>query len=340
MHLKNKMFKLTRILVLSAAILSSCNFNTTGIWKNETIQENKRSRIRTLNNMLFEALFTNNVEKLKALMSDTLRRNFGEESMRSLAQLNASYKPETYTMLDEYYVSNASAGVKNVLKASSGNDNDYEVNYLALNKEMYVSLLLAPDHGNDLLITVIYGKYADDWKINLLRFGEYRVGGKTTPEYYNLAKAAHNKGHLINAVNYMFLSDQLSRPAEDLFQFKKDKEMGDFYAQLMKEADANYHFPVTLETIKTRPKLLKVRPQITKEGVFPSVYYLSDISTSDIVALKEENDLVKKEVNKLFSGIDLDKPYVFYWVLNGMPEGNKVVEQYGFIDTLKVNTTL
>lgn len=334
------MFKKTLFIFLAAVYLNSCNFSTTGTWKNETIEENKRKRIKTLNNKLFEALFTNDAGKLKELMSDTLKRSFGEESIKSLEQLNASYKPETYTVLDEYNVSNAKAGVENVLTASNGNDHDYEVNYLALNQEMYVSLLLAPDKDNDLLITVIYGKYADDWKINVLRFGEYRVAGKTTPDYYNLSKAAYGKGYLVNAVNYMIVSNQLSRPAADLFQFKKDKEMGEFYTKLLKEADANYRFPMALTNVETHPKIYKMSPQITREGVFPSIHYISDININSEAQLKAENDVVRKEVSKLFPGIDQDKKYIFYWVINGLPDGNRVMEQYGFIDTLKTSTNL
>lgn len=334
------MIKKALFILLAAVVLHSCNFSTTGTWKNETIQESKRKRIKTLNNKLFEALFTNDAEKLKELMSDTLKRSFGEESINSLQQLNASYKPETYTVLDEYNVSNAKAGMENVLKTTDGNDHDYEVNYLALNKEMYVSLLLAPDKENDLLITVVYGKYADDWKINVLRFGEYRVAGKTTPDYYSLAKTANSKGQLVNAVNYMILSNQLSRPAGDLFQFKKDKEMAEFYSKLLREADAQYRFPMPLVNVETHPKIYKMSPQITREGVFPSIHYISDININSEAQLKAENELVKKEVSRLFPGIDQDKKYIFYWVINGLPDGNKVMEQYGFIDTLKVNTAL
>ena len=322
------------LVLIAAVILNSCNFDTTGTWKNETIQESKRNTIHTLNDKLFQALFSGDSEKLKELMSDTLKQNFGEESVQSLHELNAAYKPQTYKVLDEYYVSNAKAGVENVLKGAVGNDQEYELNYLALNKEMYVSLLLAPDQDNDILVTVIYGKYGDDWKINMLRFGEYRIGGKTTPDYYKLSRISYEKGHLVNALNYMILANQMSRPASDIFQFKQDKEMADFYSKLMKEAEGQYHFPLKLDAIETHPRIYKMMPQITKEGVFPSIYYLSDISMNDITALKAENELIKKEVNKLFPGIDRDKKYIFYWVLNGLPDGSKVTEQYGFIDTL------
>ncbi len=48
--------------------------------------------------------------------------------------------------------------------------------------------------------------------------------------------------------------------------------------------------------------------------------------------LRLENEKVKIEVNKLFTGIDKDKKFVFYRVFNEFPDDKKLVESYGFID--------
>jgi hypothetical protein len=73
-------------------------------------------------------------------------------------------------------------------------------------------------------------------------------------------------------------------------------------------------------------------PELANGGVFPMVYNFSDINLKDTTALKTENEKVKKEASRMFTGIDKDKKYVFYWAFNEMPDGKKLVEHYGFID--------
>ena len=42
--------------------------------------------------------------------------------------------------------------------------------------------------------------------------------------------------------------------------------------------------------------------------------------------------LVKKEVSRIFPGIDQDKKFVFYWAFNELPDGERIVEHYGYVD--------
>ncbi len=102
----------------------------------------------------------------------------------------------------------------------------------------------------------------------------------------------------------------------------------------MQEANTNYVFPLTLENIDTKPKLFRITPEMINEGFFPMVSYLSAINLKDTAALKIENKKIKKEVYKLFKGIDKDKKYVFYKVFNEIPDGKNAVEHYGFVDQL------
>ena len=102
----------------------------------------------------------------------------------------------------------------------------------------------------------------------------------------------------------------------------------------MREANAKYKLPMTLENIKRKPKIFKVYQQVTKDGFFPMVSYLTNINLKDTVALRLENYSVRKEVDSIFTGIDKDKKYIFYWAFNKIPVDTTTEERYGFIDTL------
>ena len=326
------MIQRTLLIILTVLTIQSCNLSTSGTWKNDHIEKDTREQIKILNDKLFKAITSNDVTGVKALLSDKLLEKGTSDLDKIINQVSTSFKTDSYRILDEYDVHNSTAGIGNTLPSGISGDNDYILNYQALNKEMYVSLLLPNGVPNELLITAIYGKYNNGWKINILQFGQYSLFGKTAPDYFKLAKSSYDKSYLIDAVNYIGLSKQCLRPANDFFQYQKNKEINDFYEKAMQEVNSKFTFPMTLENIDTKPKVFRIFPEMINEGFFPMVYYLSDINLKDTTALKIENEKVKKEVDRLFTGIDKDKRFVFYWAFKEIPDGKKLVEHYGFID--------
>lgn len=326
------MIQRTLLILLTVLTIQSCKLGTSETSKNENIDKETKEQIKTLNDKLFTAITTNNVNDVRLLMSDALLEK-GVENLDTLVnQIFNSFKADSYRILDEYYVHNSTTGIGNTLPSGISGDNDYIIHYQALNKEMYVSLLLPNGLDNDLLLMVIYGKYGSDWKINILQLGQYSLFSKSAPDYYRLAKACYDKSYLIDAVNYLELAKLCLRPANDFFQYQKEKEINEFHIKIMNEAYSKYQFPLTLDKIASKPKVFRIFPQIMNEGFFPMVYYLTDISLKDTTALKLENEKVKKEVGRLFTGIDQDKKYVIYWAFNEAPDGIKLVEHYGYID--------
>ena len=329
------MIKKISLIILIALALQSCNLGTSGSWQNDHIEKEKREEIKLLNDRLFKALMSGNTEGIKRLMAPELVEKVDSNFYNSIKNINISFNSKSYKIVDEYNVVNSSTGLSNTLMSDASADNGYIINYKAMNKDMYVSLLMPTGLDNELLVTAIYGKYGDEWKINILQFGQYSLFEKTAPDYYKLAQESYNKSYLIDAINYISLANQCLRPGNENFKYKKEKEITDFYTKVLNEANTNFALPMTLEKIDTKPKIFKIFPQITNEGFFPMVYYLSSINVKNVKALKDENDKVKVEVSKLFKGIDKDKKNVFYWAFNEMPDGVKLVEHYGFIDKLQ-----
>ncbi len=220
------------------------------------------------------------------------------------------------------------------MPSGNSDDNDYVFTFQSPNKDSYVSLLLLNSFGNQFLLAAAYGKYQNEWKLNLLKFGQYSFFGKTSSDYFRLTQANSKKSYLIDAVNNISLSSALLRPADSYFQFLKEKEIKEFGDSLLQEVNAKYQFPITLSNVDTKPQVFRIFPQVIKEGFFPMVYYHTDINLKDTIALKLENLKVRKEVDSIFTGIDKDKQFVFYWAFNEIPDGKKLVEHYGFIDSL------
>lgn len=322
----------TLLILLTVLTIQSCKLGNSGIWKNDNIDKDTKEQIKVLNDKLFKAITTNNVNDIKLLMSEKLLEKGVSDLDKLIHQISNSFKADSYRILDEYNVHNSTTGIGNTIPSGLSGDKDYTIHYQALNKEMYVSLLIPNGLENEMLIMAIYGKYGNDWKINILQFGQYSLFSKIAPDYYKLAKESYDKSYLIDAVNNVGLAKLCLRPANQFFQYRKEKEINEFYDKIMKEVNSTYQFPLTLDNIESKPKVFRIFPEMIDEGFFPMVYYLTNINLEDTIALEKENVQVKKEVSRIFPGIDQDKKFVFYWAFNELPDGERIVEHYGYVD--------
>ncbi|CAH0169478.1 MULTISPECIES: hypothetical protein [unclassified Pedobacter] len=324
------MIRKTFLVVTLFLMFQGCKAGTSEILKNEKINQNTRAQLSALNNKLFKAIAGNDAATVKAMMSDKLLEKDEGNIEKLVKDASASLSAKNYSLLDEYHVKNSTTGVGNTLFSGLAGNNDYIIHYLALNKEMYVSLLLPGD--GELLITAIYGNYNNQWKINILYLGQYRLEKLIAPDYYKQALDSYNKSYLVDAANYLVLAQQCLKPGGEYFQYLKEKDINDLSEKVMKEVNAKYIFPLTLENIDTKPKVFRIYPQIMGEGIFPCILYVTRIDLTDVVALKAENEKVRIEAAKLFNGIDKDKKAILYRAFAELPDGVKEVKSYGFVD--------
>ncbi len=325
------------LLLLSVAFLfGSCKVGTNSTLVNNNIDEAKRKEIAIQNDKLFIALKNNDINGLKALFAPALLEKGGDVS-ELLNKMSSTMIDERYRVLDQYSVQNSTTGIANTLISGISGKNDYTLNYLALNKEMFASLLISDNAGNEILTTAIYGKYGNEWKINIIHFGAYSLGHKTAADLYDLAKEHYEQGFLVDAANYITLAKEYSTPAASYFTYRKQGEMEKFYTQIIAEANAKYHLPMTLENIPTKPQVFKIYPEQMEAVYAPAVLYLTKIKTTNLAALHAEYQQVKKEVKLRFNGIYNGKKMILYRAFNEFPNGTKKVASYGYIDTLKIN---
>ncbi|MGN6163970.1 MAG: hypothetical protein ACTHOF_05445 [Flavisolibacter sp.] len=325
----------TSLILLTALIFQSCNLSTSNFEKDQSIDAATRVEIKRLNDKLFNGITTNNLTEVKSLMLPALVDKFGGDINKLISQIK-DLEIDNYSILDEYSNHASASGIIITLPSGNNDNNDYIFTYASPSKDSYVSLLLLNNFGNQFLLTVVYGKYPDGWKLNIFKFGQYSFFGKTASDYFKMAQTSYKKSFLIDAVNNISLSNVLLRPADTHLQFVKEKEIKDFEDSIMQDVNAKYQFPLTITAIDSKPKVFRIFPQPIQEGFFPMVCYLTDINLKDTAALRLENKNIRKEVDSIFKGIDKDKRFIFYRAFNEMPTEQKEVNYHGFVDTLKV----
>jgi len=321
-------------LFLSSLIFQNCHIKV-GVYdvkKNETIYSEVRVQTHRLNDNFFKAVKTNNTVLLKEMILTELTEKNGKNIQKIINVLTPLLKSDSYRILDEYYIQNSTTGIMFHIGYSGSGDKEYMMNYIADNKEMYIALLLPNKLDNEILITAIYGKYGNDWKISAIQIGWYNALGKSPFDLYNLAKESYNKSYLIDAANFAYLANACLQPAGELLHYRKENEIKSFYEKVIKELKNKYQFPVVLGNIDSKPKIFNIYPE-TNQGLFPVIRYLSTINLKDTAALKIENEKIKKEIGQVFPGLTENKKYIYYQAFNEMPIDYRLVHGYNFIDS-------
>ena len=323
-----------KILILLSLVifgLQSCNIGTSETWKDENIDASLKREIETLDNKVIEAIASNNTMLLKKIMSEKLLEKSGKNIGQLIEQVGRVISSKNFNILNQYHVKNSTTGIGNTVLSGISKENDYIIHYQALNKEIFISIIIPENRLDEFIITNIYGKYPDGWKLNILQFGQYRINGQTAPELYSKAKGEYEKGYLVDAANDIFLSSRVANPANKFWQYQKEDEIKKFYNKVLTEIKSEYSFPLTLEKINTKPQIMNIFPFGMQEGYFPMVEYLTNINLKDTVKTKIENDQIHQSIGKEFKGLDKDKKYIFYKAYNEIPNGKTPVPAYGFV---------
>lgn len=319
------------MLVISTIGLQSCNLGASKTWKNNKIESRLRNEIDDLDKKVLSAINTNDLEALKKLMSTELLEISGHEMEELLLQVSNVMKSDEYQIIDQYHVENTTSGIANTVMSGISGTDDYAIQYQALNDEMFLSLIVPKNGLDEFLITNIYGKYPDGWRLNILQFGQYRINGKTATQLYQQATEEYEKGHLLDAANNMFLSSQVANPANKYWRYQKEDEMKAFYEKAIEDATKQFALPLTISEIESKPQIINVFPQGMHEGYFPAVEYLTTLDLVDTTKIKAENNAIHNLIGEIFKGIDQENELILYKAFNQMPDGKTEVPTYRFV---------
>lgn len=300
---------------------------------NDDIPKDIKSDIDKLNDKIFKSIESLNADLFyNEVLSDTLKLKGGNDLKSIIYQFNMMYDKKGYNIKDEFYIPKVDDKKQIALIADRNTDYEYLLDIGIGSVNTYISLLTFNDDA--IMLGLIFREYGDEWKLYFFGAGQYSIKGKLPFEFYKTAKSKYEKGYIVDAGTEAFLANQGLTP-NNFFRYTKHQEISDFTMKLDSTIKADYIFPITLENIKTKPKILQISPQTVEEGIFPMVRYLTEIPFSDTIRLKKENDLIQKEIGVIFPGLDKEKKYIFYTAMDRLVTGGTANNVYGFIQNIE-----
>jgi hypothetical protein len=335
------MKKLTSFIIFIFTVivfLQCCKQPPTVFNINGDINSDTKNQITELNKKLFKSIMDKDANSVKLLLSPELLKRSGNRLDTLVNNTGQIYHATEYDVLDEFYTKHHIGNFIDSLNTNKGDSSDYVITYRAMNEEMYTSVIITKNLPVNCLILAVYGKYGNDWKLNVLQIGEYSIFNKTAFDYYKISKELYANGSVLDAANMLVITSQLGNPVGDFFHYKNEDTMRIFFSTVLDDANNKFKFPVTISQLKTMPQIFEVSPQYTgdkaNEGIVPLIKYKSSIKLTDTVALKAENKDIQSVIGIVFNGIDKNNKMILYQAYN-LAEEKPNSKHYGFIQKIK-----
>ncbi len=315
---------LLSLFIIFAMIMTSCSLSSAGVGAaiidhNDSIDKQVLDSIKVLDDKVIDGMKNNNSDEILGIGSEEFKSKASNIN-ELLANNNGVFKDQSFEYKDRYYCKVKSIGKYDVT-VSDSKDGLFYITVEAVSKDIFVSLLKSTSNKDDILITSIYIKENNEWKLQTLYFGNYSYDGMNAIDLYEKAKLLESQGSTVSADIYMELCNKVLRPAP-FIQYKKESEITDYGKKLNQSLNENYTFPERLKD--SNVEMYGFRVEYTKDvGIVPVVRYVTSIELDKKDSLEKEANDMNKEVTDKYQGLKENFKYVLYEAYSEPPTDPK-----------------
>ena len=215
------------VLVFMFVMSLSCTsgISGAGVLKNEKIESSLRAAIEKMNLQVYGYIREDNYEMLSQLFSDSLKARIQPSfEQKFLPQIQKVVRGRAYRKFDDFYIKRQNP--QDTIQLASGKgDNAYKVKFIVPEKEVFVSMVVAGDTMNEVMITILYIKAGGKWVISNIIGEDYSLNNKDAIAQYKYARKLEESGDMMDAYNTMYLSVHCLNPAGSVFAFDRSQEI-------------------------------------------------------------------------------------------------------------------
>lgn len=305
----------TKLLLLLVCIaLQSCMYDATETIANNDIEKSLRETIYAKNDSLLNALSNSDMKAFQKLGSPEFLKHLQGNIGNVVWGFRKGFLDTKFEVYNEYY--NVHGTVPNNSQIVSEEDK-FTFMFKNNSKETYVCFLKVVYNGiDDYLVTTIYELLGEQWKLTSVSMGTFGIYGKNAEDYFALAQKKKEEGYLIDAFNYINVAADCLEPSGTKLEYDNEERIL-FYAKAwQQELTQKYKLPNALTAIRTEPQVIVIDPIKNAEGLYPVFKYVTKIPVSDTITLKEEFELIKKEVREQYPDLDFTSKYIYYNAYN------------------------
>ena len=320
------------LLLLSVSLLFSCQPPPPGAWRNQQIDADKRAFFADLNNKFFAAVKADKKSDVEALLSAEMLEftNLPER----IDHVGNYLKSNGFKLADEFYLVNIKKGINTVDVAQNGIRNYRQLNYNAIEKEMYIAYFVTNPPGDQKVLTLAYAKAKYGWRIFGITLNTMRIGGFDGRELFIKAKQALANGYLFDAYTLSAQAIECSMPGADM-KYPAIDSVSYFASEVVNLANKHALADPLIKGVSTGPRIFRVLNRDISGQTIQAIYYLSQIKLNNTAALRAEYNQVRKNIEQTLPGATKNKKYLLFSAFNERPSATKNENNVDFIDTLK-----
>ncbi|AGF57197.1 hypothetical protein B0P06_004512 [Clostridium saccharoperbutylacetonicum] len=302
------------LFIILTMFITSCSFSPKGagvesVEHNDGINKQILDSVKILDDKVLDGIRNNDLDKILEISGEEFKSN-SSNFKNILVKTEEALKGQSLEYKDRYYCKVNKIGKYNAIITDS-NDDSFNITVEAVNKDIFVSMIKTTSNKDDFLLTLIYIKENNEWKLYSVSAGNYSYGGMSAINLYEKAKSLEAQGYKVAANIYMGLCGKILRPVP-FIQYKKETEMIDYGKKLQQSISNEYAFPDKLKN-NNNIQLYGFRVEYTRnDGIIPVIRYVTSTGLDKKEELKKEANDMDKEVTDKYKGLKENFKYVLY----------------------------
>jgi hypothetical protein len=289
--------------------------------------------IKVLNDLVYKSIHERNPNEILMLMPTDVAQKAHQDLGSWMSEVQPLFKEKGYHILENFHLSNRKLGEIKRVWSRAKDERKFSYQYKASHRDMYISLLLSNDEVSQSVLIVVYSKTAGQWKLQSLQAGQYAYFGMTAPHFFKRAKAAYSNHNLLDAATTMGILSNCYQPGGEAWTYLEHEEMKRFYKMIIDSANKLIELPLIVQSVPSKPYIYSIRSDVFERGIFPIVYYHSNISITDTAALRREYLMLKEPMRIKLNDLYEQNPVVIYRAFNQSPDSiENGFSYFGFVD--------
>ena len=246
---------------------------------NQYIPNEVKTEVNKINENIIKSLQQNNLNTLydTCILDQSIDKNSFFKYYNYLPTLMNGLDLEKY---DEFYV--VTTNENNLEVLAKNKSRNYYLNYEGFSKETYIIMYKSLNSdGIVFMISFLYAKMDNSWKLQHFCSELKALGGKSTPDWLTEGKNLYDKGYNMSAFLRLNMAVQLATPTP-YFHYMEEKEIESLSQELAEKIMSKISFPLELPNIKSQPTIYYIRPTIDGEinDLIPVIKYVTNIPLS------------------------------------------------------------
>lgn len=330
------MIRFCFLLIIAIVFAPGCNKLGISTRKNENIAPELRDTIARLDEKLLQIIRSDDTAGLKEFYAAGLLEKTKDSVAAFTNHLFNKIADDNHIPFNVYAITNFNeSGIVSIPLQGEG-VNRYTLTLSTHTATTCISqFFVNSKNRQEFLITVIYGKYEGQWKINSLLFRQYRIAKQTAPELYTRAKEFYSRNELLDAYNYVRMMQYIINPADKFWHYDNEKELVDFGKEVIAKSKQQFVFPDTIRAVDSLPVITRIDAITQHAEITSFVHYKTKTDIRFPTVLEEERQRIKAVLPEKYKGIFSNSKYIVFRAYNGLPAEFGQAYYYTFIDTLR-----